>query len=100
MGGVPEHFNLPWHLARERGLFEKHGVEVRLELLHTAIRTLRLNRQAGDAFPTLGCLLSFLRWLTSSLICTSPRCLTLSLSQHISMSTRMSPLCALPLFLS
>jgi hypothetical protein len=26
--GVPEHFNLPWHLAKERGLFEKHGVDV------------------------------------------------------------------------
>lgn len=26
--GVPEHFNLPWHLAKERGLFDKHGVDV------------------------------------------------------------------------
>lgn len=26
--GVPEHFNLPWHLAIENGLFAKHGVLV------------------------------------------------------------------------
>eukprot|EP01147_Barroeca_monosierra_P007994 gene7994-10055_t len=28
VGGVPEHFNYPWHLANEKGLFQKHGVEV------------------------------------------------------------------------
>jgi len=28
VGGVPEHFNLPWHLAIENGLFEKEGIEV------------------------------------------------------------------------
>lgn len=28
MGGVPEHFNLPWHLAIENGLFEKEGIEI------------------------------------------------------------------------
>ncbi len=28
IGGVPEHFNLPWHLCMEEGLFEKIGVEV------------------------------------------------------------------------
>ena len=28
IGGVPEHFNLPWHLAKEEGLFEKAGVTV------------------------------------------------------------------------
>lgn len=26
--GVPEHFNLPWRLAIEQGLFEKQGIEV------------------------------------------------------------------------
>ena len=25
---MPEHFNLPWHLAMENGLFEKEGIEV------------------------------------------------------------------------
>lgn len=29
IGGVPEHFNLPWHLALEAGLFEKEKVSVR-----------------------------------------------------------------------
>ncbi len=28
VGGVPEHFNLPWHLAIENGLFEKEGIEL------------------------------------------------------------------------
>lgn len=28
IGGVPEHFNLPWHLALEEGLFLKAGVQV------------------------------------------------------------------------
>ena len=28
MGGVPEHFNLPWHLAIENKLFEKEGIEL------------------------------------------------------------------------
>lgn len=28
VGGVPEHFNLPWHLALENDLFERSGVRV------------------------------------------------------------------------
>lgn len=28
VGGVPEHFNLPWHLAIENKLFEKEGIEI------------------------------------------------------------------------
>lgn len=28
IGGVPEHFNLPWHLALENNLFEKEGIDV------------------------------------------------------------------------
>lgn len=27
VGGVPEHFNLPWHLAEETGAFEKAGID-------------------------------------------------------------------------
>eukprot|EP00730_Choanoeca_flexa_P001746 TRINITY_DN10766_c0_g4_i4.p1 TRINITY_DN10766_c0_g4~~TRINITY_DN10766_c0_g4_i4.p1 ORF type:complete len:584 (+),score=136.26 TRINITY_DN10766_c0_g4_i4:64-1815(+) len=29
VGGVPEHFNYPWFIAEERGLFAKHGVNVK-----------------------------------------------------------------------
>ena len=28
VGGVPEHFNLPWHLAMEQDLFAKRGVNI------------------------------------------------------------------------
>jgi sulfonate transport system substrate-binding protein len=28
IGGVPEHFNLPWHLASEAGRFEPLGIEI------------------------------------------------------------------------
>lgn len=28
VGGVPEHFNLPWHLAIEKGLFEKESINL------------------------------------------------------------------------
>ena len=33
VAGVPEHFNFPWHMARERGLFAEEGVEVCLWFL-------------------------------------------------------------------
>lgn len=29
VGGVPEHFNLPWHLAMEAGEFAKRGLEIK-----------------------------------------------------------------------
>jgi len=29
VGGVPEHFNLPWHLCLEEGLFEAAGIHVK-----------------------------------------------------------------------
>lgn len=28
VGGVPEHFNLPWHLGIENGLFEQEGIQI------------------------------------------------------------------------
>ena len=28
IGGVPEHFNLPWHLAIEEGMFEEAGIDL------------------------------------------------------------------------
>ena len=35
VAGVPEHFNVPWHLAAERGEFDAAGVNVSL-MLHKA----------------------------------------------------------------
>eukprot|EP00053_Salpingoeca_punica_P012625 m.113208 g.113208 ORF g.113208 m.113208 type:complete len:844 (+) comp15994_c2_seq2:1106-3637(+) len=29
VGGVPEHFNLPWHHAEEKGFFARYGVKVK-----------------------------------------------------------------------
>ena len=34
IGGVPEHFNLPWHLAMEDGAFEKIGIKINWEDQH------------------------------------------------------------------
>lgn len=31
IGGVPEHFNLPWHLAKEEGSFAKKGIDLQWE---------------------------------------------------------------------
>jgi len=28
VGGVPEHFNMPWYFALENGMFEQHGVTI------------------------------------------------------------------------
>ncbi len=28
VGGVPEHFNLAWHLANENGLFLREGIDI------------------------------------------------------------------------
>lgn len=41
VGGVPEHFNYPWHMAIERKIFEKHGVHVEWveQKLGTGIQT-------------------------------------------------------------
>ena len=34
IGGVPEHFNLPWHLAIEAKNFEKKGIDLQWETFH------------------------------------------------------------------
>ncbi len=34
IGGVPEHFNLPWHLAIEEGKFSKKGVDLQWQDFH------------------------------------------------------------------
>lgn len=28
IAGVPEHFNIPWHIGIANGIFKKHGVDV------------------------------------------------------------------------
>jgi hypothetical protein len=33
IAGVPEHFNIPWHLAIKQGAFKAHGVEVFMFML-------------------------------------------------------------------
>ena len=34
IGGVPEHFNLPWHLAIENGKFKKKGIDLHWQDFH------------------------------------------------------------------
>ncbi len=34
IGGVPEHFNLPWHLAIESGKFSKKGIDLQWQDFH------------------------------------------------------------------
>jgi len=34
IGGVPEHFNLPWHLAMESGKFSKKGIDLQWQDFH------------------------------------------------------------------
>ncbi len=34
IGGVPEHFNLPWHLAMEAGKFSKKGIDLKWQDFH------------------------------------------------------------------
>jgi sulfonate transport system substrate-binding protein len=34
VGGVPEHFNLPWHLAIENGVFDTIGIQVEWQDMH------------------------------------------------------------------
>ena len=34
IGGVPEHFNLPWHLAIESGKFKKKGIDLKWQDFH------------------------------------------------------------------
>ncbi len=54
VGGVPEHFNMPFHLAQERGLFAKHNVEV--EFVNQVRQS---NNSHASSFPDLF-LISFL----------------------------------------
>jgi ABC-type nitrate/sulfonate/bicarbonate transport system substrate-binding protein len=40
IAGVPEHFNIPWHIAIEDGTFKKHGVDVCQKFLEMLLRLL------------------------------------------------------------
>ena len=35
VAGVPEHFNAPWHIAKDNGAFEKAGFDVRWSTVST-----------------------------------------------------------------
>lgn len=71
IGGVPEHFNYPWHLALERGLFEKNGVKVQWvdQPLGTGqmitsvreVRTAQNSNSLGVLYSSLKILLTFLK---------------------------------------
>lgn len=37
VGGVPEHFNAPWHIAQERGIFKKHNIEIEVRSINLFI---------------------------------------------------------------
>ena len=49
IGGVPEHFNLPWHLAIENQHFEKKGVAVEWKTFHGGTGEMSKALRSGDA---------------------------------------------------
>ena len=64
VAGVPEHFNLPWHLAIELGQFEDRGLHVSFDEVHggTGEMSQRLNQGACDVAVVLteGCVAALL----------------------------------------
>jgi len=40
VGGVPEHFNSPWHIAMESGAFEEAGLRVEWSTIDTGTGTM------------------------------------------------------------
>lgn len=48
VGGVPEHFNLPWHLAIEQGLFQKAGLNVKYKDFPGGTGALTRALQSGE----------------------------------------------------
>ncbi len=47
VGGVPEHFNLPWHLGIEQGLFSRAGLDVHFHEYPTGTGALCADLKAG-----------------------------------------------------
>lgn len=48
VGGVPEHFNLPWHLAIEEGLFKEEGLHVKYKDFPGGTGALTRALQSGE----------------------------------------------------
>ncbi|MFT7589389.1 MAG: sulfonate transport system substrate-binding protein [Limisphaerales bacterium] len=48
VGGVPEHFNLPWHLARESGGFSEAGIRVDWQDFHGGTGALNKALREGE----------------------------------------------------
>ncbi|WPP52796.1 substrate-binding domain-containing protein [Catalinimonas niigatensis] len=47
--GVPEHFNLPWHLAREEGAFAQEGIDVQWQDAPGGTGAMMQALQSGEA---------------------------------------------------
>lgn len=47
VGGVPEHFNLPWHLGIEQGLFAQAGLDLRFHEYPTGTGAMCADLKAG-----------------------------------------------------
>jgi ABC-type nitrate/sulfonate/bicarbonate transport system substrate-binding protein len=56
IGGVPEHFNLPWHLALEDGAFEKAGID--LEWQDVPEGTGRMSKMLRNKELDVACILT------------------------------------------
>jgi len=48
VGGVPEHFNLPWHLAIEDGAFETKGINLQWETIAGGTGAMTKGLRAGE----------------------------------------------------
>jgi sulfonate transport system substrate-binding protein len=48
IGGVPEHFNLPWHLALESGLFREKGLDVKWQDYPGGTGAMAKDLRSGD----------------------------------------------------
>lgn len=48
IGGVPEHFNLPWHLALENGAFKKKGIDLQWQDFHGGTGAMCTALRNGD----------------------------------------------------
>lgn len=72
VAGVPEHFNLPWHLAIESGQFEDRGIRVIFDEVHggTGEMTQRLSRRQCDVAVVLseGCVAALLNGLPGRIV--------------------------------